>query len=718
MVKSQATGQLRSLRGLILSFVLLILTGFGALSAYRYVQTNQATIEVSRLFLHLERTLGYDGFIHNFKNFVLRPEDNRYYEQAKDDLVVARETMGLLTSLTNDLGVPNTLEDLSQTIETYGAKLEELSTLNPEAMSSRAMDERIRISDVKAGRAIRSFEQQVEVILKARQAEYLFFFILTLTLAAILLCGIFAFLLVSGRKSVAYASELEKQSQMLRRAEAMAKLGRWESNLQGTVHWSASMMRMMGIDKGDFTGTREQAWDLVHPEDRGKVRLAMRRAIEGDGHLSCIHRMIRPDGETIIVNDIGEGIRGPKGEIIGFSGIIQDVTDIVELEDRLRHAEKMEAIGNLAGGVAHDFNNLLAIILGNLELLEETDERTEIARYARAAHEATEKGAKLTRDMLGFARKSELQPTMTNLNDLLRESQGLWQQALSANIVLETSFVAGPWSIEIDRDLVQNAVLNLIVNSRDAMPDGGRITIETANVRIDDEYIDARGEEILPGRYAMLAVTDTGSGIAPKDIKRIFEPFFTTKPVGEGSGIGLSMVMGFMRQSKGTILVYSEVGIGTTFKMYFQTLSGAVPQQPGQTEKIVGVGKGDGARILVVEDETAVLTVIEEALTKAGFDVQTARSGDEAISLWPDADGFDVLLTDIVMPGNLQGTHLAKKMREMRPDLQVVFMSGYATEATVHGNGVRPDDGRLMKPVSKSDLIVALNKAVRQSVQE
>ena len=152
--------------------------------------------------------------------------------------------------------------------------------------------------------------------------------------------------------------------------------------------------------------------------------------------------------------------------------------------------------------------------------------------------------------------------------------------------------------------------------------------------------------------------------------------------------------------------------------MYFQTLSGAVPQRPVQTEKIVGIDKGDGARILVVEDETAVLTVIEETLTKAGFDVQTARSGDEALSLWPEADGFDVLLTDIVMPGKLQGTHLARKMREVRPDLQVVFMSGYATEATVHGNGVRPDDGRLMKPVSKSDLIVALNKAVRQAVQE
>lgn len=713
MIKSEESGQPRPLIALLAGILLLILVGVSTTMAYRYIQTSQALIEVSRLFLKLERTIGYDGFIHNFKNFVLRPDENRYYDQARDDLVEARETLGSLFRLTTDLELPNTLENLSQTIETYGEKLEELAEMDAQGMSSRVMDAEVRISDDDAAEAIRNFEQRVEGILRERQSEYLFLFLLTLGSVTCLLSGIFVFLYLSRRTSLAHAAEMDRQAQMLRRAEDMAKLGRWESDLQDSVSWSASTMRILGVGNGEFRGSRDHAWDLVHPQDRGKLRLAMRKAVEGDGHLSCLHRMVKPDGQTIIVNDIGEAIKAPNGEILGFSGTIQDVTDIVELEDRLRHAEKLEAIGNLAGGIAHDFNNLLAVILGNLELIEETKDRAEIAEYVGAALEATMKGAKLTRDILGFARKSTLQAKETQLNDLLRESSSLWQRVLPANILIETSFAAGLWLVEVDRDLVINAVLNLAANARDAMPDGGRITVETANVRIDDEYIDSRGEEIEPGRYVMLAVSDTGTGISKDDLKKIFEPFFTTKPVGKGSGVGLSMVMGFMRQSGGTILVYSEVGVGTTFKMYFRASNAPPPQQALQAVAAVASERGDGARVLVVEDEAAVLDIIEKALTKAGFEVLVARSGDEAIALWPNAEGFDVLLTDIVMPGKLQGTHLAKKLREARPDLPVVFMSGYATEATVHGNGLRPEDGRLMKPVGRADLIATINKAVR-----
>lgn len=707
--------QHRPFLSILTGVILIALIGVGTFSAYRYIQTNQASIEVSRLFMRLERTIGYNGFIHNFKNYVLRPDEVRYYEQAKNDLSNARETIVLLTKLSDDLGIANRLDDLTLTIETYGDKLEELARLGSQDMSSRIRDAQVRVSDAEAGAAIQDFEKRVQEILSARQSEYSFFFLLICSAWVALFCGIFAVLFQSNRREKAHATEVDHKNQMLMEAEDLARLGRWHSDLHGSLGVSVSARNILGIETVQPTECPDFALELVHPEDRDKLRLAIQRAADGVGHFSCLHRMIRPDGKTIMVNNIGEAVRAPNGEIKGFNGTIQDMTEFVELESRLRQAEKMEAIGHLAGGIAHDFNNLLAVILGNLELIKETEDRAEIERFRSAAHHATTRGAKLTRDILGFARKSTLQPKNTNLNDLLRESSALWKRTLPANISLETSFVAGPWLVEVDRDLVLNAILNLAVNARDAMPNGGKLTFETANIRTDDQYIDERGEEIEPGRYAMIAVTDTGSGIPTENLKRIFEPFFTTKPVGEGSGVGLAMVIGFMRQSQGTILVYSEVGVGTTFKLYFKASNSQLPEQSLHVESPAGDERGDGACVLVVEDEAAVLTTIEQALTKVGFDVLTARSGDEAKSKWPNAEGFDVLLTDIVMPGRLQGTHLAREMRKVRPELPVVFMSGYPTEAAVHGNGVQPEDGRLMKPVGKSELVAAINKAMRDA---
>jgi CheY-like chemotaxis protein len=311
--------------------------------------------------------------------------------------------------------------------------------------------------------------------------------------------------------------------------------------------------------------------------------------------------------------------------------------------------------------------------------------------------------------LLAFARKARLTPEVLDLNNVVREAKNWMGRALPESVLVETSLLAGVWPIEADRSSLESALLNLILNARDAMSGQGNLTIETANVRIDEAYINARQEELTPGRYVMLAVSDTGEGISEGDLTSIFEPFFTTKPLGEGSGLGLSMTVGFMKQSGGTVQVYSEVGEGTTFKLYFP-VAVAVDAKRELAKPIPAEAQvaGSGRRVLVAEDESAVRDTLVTILERAGYVVTATTSGDNALAIFEADPTFDLLLTDIVMPGKLQGTHLAKALRQRWPDLPIIFMSGYASEATVHGNGLKPEDIRLMKPVRRADLLAAL----------
>lgn len=285
-------------------------------------------------------------------------------------------------------------------------------------------------------------------------------------------------------------------------------------------------------------------------------------------------------------------------------------------------------------------------------------------------------------------------------------------RTIPSNIAVETSLLAGLWETKVDASSAGAGLLNLILNARDAMPNGGKLTIETSNIRVDDDYIELRNEDVEPGRYVLLAVSDTGEGISSANLKHVFEPFFTTKPVGSGSGLGLSMIEGFMKQSGGTVRVYSEPGVGTTFKLYFKASDTAKVNLRTPQASLLDVDAENNPTILLVEDNPEVLAAIQATLSKLGYRVVQATSGDEAYEVFAGETGIDLLLTDIVMPGELQGTALAKALRKLRPDLPVVFMSGYATQATVHGNGLRPEDSRLMKPVRREDLIRAVNKAL------
>ncbi len=499
---------------------------------------------------------------------------------------------------------------------------------------------------------------------------------------------------------------------MLENAAKITGLGYCRIDLNDTECITAdpSFLRLHSADEGGKLPTEILNGILKHCEKIAKLR-------KGDAALDAqseIFDYTTEDGQTTYLSRTYQ-LRSaePDGPLVVDVAAL-NISHIYELEEQLRQSQKMEMVGNLTGGVAHDFNNLLAVILGNLELLHEDLDEPKSRQLVKNALDATMRGSDLTRKMLAFARKASLEPTIVNLNDVVLNSTNWVGRTISENIELETSLLAGLWSVETDEASTASALLNLIVNARDAMPEGGKITIETANTRIDDEYVSQRSEDIEPGRYVMIAVSDTGTGIPQKTLSKIFDPFFTTKDPGAGTGLGLSMVLGFLKQSKGTVRVYSEPGVGTTFKLYFPVhLDGksGVSYAPVQQEPQTTVG----TRVLIAEDEPGVLASLEQILTRSGYEVTSAKNGDIAAQIFKGNTDFDVLLTDIVMPGELQGTSLAKALRKIRPDLPVVFMTGYASEAAVHGNGLRPEDIRLMKPVRRSDLLAAIEKSLRNA---
>ena len=482
-------------------------------------------------------------------------------------------------------------------------------------------------------------------------------------------------------------------------------------------------MDIWELDADQIKGDPTALWATILPEDLQATQDTVMASAETLGPWHHRWRIRTHTGKLKYLEGRGRPERLGEGAI-RWNSLILDVTEEEMISRELKRqgelllqAQKMETIGNLTGGVAHDFNNLLAVILGNLELIIETHDPAEIKKFAHSALTAGKQGAELTQKMLSFARQAPLDPDVIQLNAVVRD-MGTWlARVIPESVEVEVSLLAGLWKVWADPSMVQNAILNLILNACDSMSGDGKLTVETGNLRIDEEYIDQRNEDVDPGRYVMLAISDTGEGIPPENLARIFDPFFTTKPAGSGSGLGLSMVQGFMKQSGGTIRVYSEPGVGTTFKLYFPARSGD-DATAAHTVDREGQFTSTEARILLVEDEPAVLDMLTTTLHRASYNVTTARSGDDALRIWKEAGGFDLLVTDIVMPGKLQGTHLAKALRGLQHSLPVVFMSGYAKEATVHGNGLRPEDIRLMKPFGRHELVAAVEKALEPVSQD
>ncbi|MBN9089888.1 MAG: response regulator [Reyranella sp.] len=377
--------------------------------------------------------------------------------------------------------------------------------------------------------------------------------------------------------------------------------------------------------------------------------------------------------------------------------------------EQLFQAQKMEAVGQLTGGVAHDFNNILTIVLANADaILEDETVSPRIAKRAQQICDAGQKATELTRQLLAFSRKQILKPEKSDLGDIVAATGQLLRRTLGEHVVVQTAGAAQLWTVNVDRTQVETSLINLCINARDAMPTGGRITIETGNVTLDRDYVESQEDEIAAGDYVLLSVTDTGTGMPPEVAKRAFEPFFTTKPPGKGSGLGLSMVYGFIRQSNGHIEIYSEAGQGTTVKMYF-------PRSDQRSSAIAPVRReappGGSERILVVEDEDAVRVIVGEQLEALGYDVHLAGGAEQALALLR-SERFDLVLTDVVMPGRLNGKGLADEIVRSWPGTRVVFMSGYSENALL--NDGRLDSGVMLlaKPHQKADLARIVRSAL------
>ena len=377
--------------------------------------------------------------------------------------------------------------------------------------------------------------------------------------------------------------------------------------------------------------------------------------------------------------------------------------------EQLFQAQKMEAVGQLTGGVAHDFNNILTIVLGNADaIVEDEAAPPRIAERAKQIRDAGQKASELTRQLLAFSRRQILKPERSDLSDLVASTGQLMRRTLGEHVVVQTVGAAQLWTANVDRTQVETSLINLCINARDAMPEGGRITLETKNVTLDRDYVLSQDDEISAGEYVMLSVTDTGAGMLPEVAKRAFEPFFTTKPAGKGSGLGLSMVYGFIRQSNGHIRIYSEVGQGTTVKMYFPR-SGPLGAAAAPARREAAPGGSE--RILVVEDEDAVRAIVGEQLRGLGYDVQLAADAEQALALLR-THRFDLMLTDVVMPGRLNGKGLADEVERSWPGTRVVFMSGYSENALL--NDGRLDSGVMLlaKPHQRADLARIIRSAL------
>jgi two-component system, cell cycle sensor histidine kinase and response regulator CckA len=381
----------------------------------------------------------------------------------------------------------------------------------------------------------------------------------------------------------------------------------------------------------------------------------------------------------------------------------REVEEGQRLLAQFRQAQKMEAVGRLAGGVAHDFNNMLTVIIGTSDVvLEEYELDAEARALVSQIRKTGERAAVLTRQLLAFSRKQVLSPVVLNFNAVVTDIEPMLARMIGEDITISLVLEPAIRLVKADLGQIEQVLMNLVVNSRDAMPDGGRLLIETGNVVLDEGYAQVR-PEVPPGPYAMLAVSDTGFGMTAEIKRHLFEPFFTTKELGKGTGLGLSTVYGIVKQSGGFIYVYSEVGQGTTFKLYFPQVN---DQRPADVQRIepAAMPGGGSETLLLVEDDEAVAKLARLILQSKGYTVVRAESGEEALGLWgARLDPVDLVLTDVILPG-MNGRSLADRLRELDPSVKLLFMSGYTEDAIVHHGVLEPGIAFLAKPFTPNEL--------------
>ncbi|MBB4263383.1 MULTISPECIES: PAS domain S-box protein [unclassified Bradyrhizobium] len=475
------------------------------------------------------------------------------------------------------------------------------------------------------------------------------------------------------------------------------------------LNWNSQAEQLFGWRRDEVLG--KSTIDLIVAEsERERVRAGLKHFLENEGDRTLNRRRElmcrRRDGKEFKAELSVTALKRREGLL--FNVFYRDLTDKIAAEERIRHAEKMEAVGQLTGGVAHDFNNILTVITGTIEILAEAVEKEpQLAAITKMIDEAAARGADLTQHLLAFARKQPLQPREIDINSLVVDTAKLLRPTLGEQIQIESVFEDENCVAIVDPNQLTTAILNLALNARDAMPGGGKLIVETGAAYLDEVY--ASGNDVRPGHYVLIAVSDTGTGIPANMLTRVFDPFFTSKGPGKGTGLGLSMVYGFIKQSAGHIKIYSEEGHGTTIKMYLP---------PGTTPTAVGEGvtpatiEGGHETILVVEDDRLVRDYVLAQLHALGYVTLQAANAAEALAIVAAGKPFDLLFTDVIMPGKMNGRQLADELMKTRPDLRVVYTSGYTENAIIHHG--RLDSGVLLlaKPYRKSDLARIIRKAL------
>jgi PAS domain S-box-containing protein len=518
---------------------------------------------------------------------------------------------------------------------------------------------------------------------------------------------------------IAYADEVRSSREHLSRAQSAGRIGSIEVDLRtNALLWSDELYRILGLDPGTAPSL-DAFLTAVHPEDREAVRRSGEAILAGRMVEPTTYRIVRPDGEIRWLQCGTDYARDGHGREISVVATLMDVTAIqkaqeerAQLQEQVAHVQKLDSLGALSGGVAHDFNNLLTSILGSATLLaEEPGLSAEAQRLVRTVIRATQQGAELTRRLLSFGRRQLLSPVVIDLKTVAGDLDTILRRTLGEEIEFEIKPAADLWTVEADKGQLEAAIINLVVNARDAMPNGGKITIDMANRVFDsDDLAERAGVE--KGAFVAISVSDSGTGMPPAVLERAFEPFFTTKPEGRGTGLGLAMVYGFCKQSGGYANIYSELGAGTRVTMFLPRNAKETVVATAATEE-TAKPEGGTESILLVEDDEMVRDFVETALSRMGYRVTAVRDAQAALKRINDgANAFDLLLTDLMLPGGMNGNQLAEQVAKIRPGLRVLFASGYTEDALIRQGRLQPGQMLIPKPFAGRELA----KRVRQAL--